>query len=76
MPENLHWVGTWTAAPAPAEAGAISNQTVRMNPRVSIGGDRVRVRINIERLRGTPAPRRRGVAGVARQRPRGPAGFA
>jgi lysophospholipase L1-like esterase len=46
MPENLHWVGTWTAAPAPAEAGAISNQTVRMNPRVSIGGDRVRVRIS------------------------------
>jgi lysophospholipase L1-like esterase len=46
MPENLHWVGTWTAAPAPAEAGAISNQTLRMNPRVSIGGDRVRVRIS------------------------------
>jgi hypothetical protein len=34
MPKNLHWVGTWTAAPAPAEAGAISNQTLRMNPRV------------------------------------------
>jgi lysophospholipase L1-like esterase len=46
MPDNLHWVGTWTAAPAPAEAGAISNQTLRMNPRVSIGGDRVRVRIS------------------------------
>jgi lysophospholipase L1-like esterase len=46
MPENLHWVGTWTAAPAPAEAGAISNQTLRMNPRVSIGGDRVRVRVS------------------------------
>ena len=46
MPDNLHWVGTWTAAPAPAEAGAISNQTVRMNPRVSIGGDRVRVRVS------------------------------
>ncbi|MGA7261810.1 MAG: SGNH/GDSL hydrolase family protein [Stellaceae bacterium] len=46
MPENLHWVGTWTAAPAPAEAGAINNQTLRMNPRVSIGGDRVRVRIS------------------------------
>jgi lysophospholipase L1-like esterase len=46
MPENLHWIGTWTAAPAPAEAGAISNQTLRMNPRVSIGGDRVRVRIS------------------------------
>jgi lysophospholipase L1-like esterase len=46
MPENLHWVGTWTATPAPAEAGAFSNQTLRMNPRVSIGGDRVRVRIS------------------------------
>jgi lysophospholipase L1-like esterase len=46
MPENLHWVGTWTAAPAPAEAGAIGNQTLRMNPRVSIGGDRVRVRVS------------------------------
>jgi lysophospholipase L1-like esterase len=46
MPDNLHWVGTWAAAPAPAEAGAISNQTLRMNPRVSIGGDRVRVRIS------------------------------
>jgi hypothetical protein len=34
MPENLHWVGTWTAAPAPAKAGAINNQTLRMNPRV------------------------------------------
>ena len=43
MPENLHWVGTWTATPAPAEAGAFSNQTLRMNPRISIGGDRVRV---------------------------------
>jgi lysophospholipase L1-like esterase len=46
MPDNLRWVGTWTAAPAPAEAGVISNQTLRMNPRVSIGGDRVRVRIS------------------------------
>jgi lysophospholipase L1-like esterase len=46
MPGNQHWVGTWTTAPAPAEAGAFSNQTLRMNPRVSIGGDRVRVRIS------------------------------
>jgi lysophospholipase L1-like esterase len=46
MADNQHWVGTWTTAPAPAETGAISNQTVRMNPRVSIGGDRVRVRIS------------------------------
>jgi lysophospholipase L1-like esterase len=46
MPDNLHWVGTWTTAPAPAETGAFSNQTLRMNARVSIGGDRLRVRIS------------------------------
>ena len=33
MPDNMHWVGTWTATPAPAESGAFSNQTLRMNPR-------------------------------------------
>jgi lysophospholipase L1-like esterase len=46
MPDNLHWVGTWTATPAPAESGAFSNQTLRMNPRVSIGGDRLRIRLS------------------------------
>ena len=46
MPDNLRWVGTWTTTPAPAEVGAFSNQTLRMNPRVSLGGDRVRVRIS------------------------------
>ena len=30
MANNLHWVGTWTTAPAPAESGAFSNQTLRM----------------------------------------------
>jgi lysophospholipase L1-like esterase len=46
MPDNMHWVGTWTTTPAPAESGAFSNQTLRMNPRVSIGGDRVRIRLS------------------------------
>jgi len=46
MEQNMHWVGTWTAAPAPAEGGAFANQTLRMNPRVSIGGNRVRVRFS------------------------------
>ncbi len=47
MDKHRHWVGTWTAAPAPSEAGqALNNQTVRMNPRVSIGGDTLRVRIS------------------------------
>jgi lysophospholipase L1-like esterase len=42
----MHWVGTWTAAPAPAEGAAFSNHTLRMIPRLSIGGDVVRVRIS------------------------------
>ena len=46
MPDNPHWVGTWTTTPAPAEGGAFSNQTLRMNARVSIGGDRLRVRLS------------------------------
>jgi len=44
--ESTHWVGTWTAAPAPAESVAFSNHTLRMIPRVSIGGSRLRVRIS------------------------------
>src|SRR5262245_35213485 len=46
MTNSTHWVGTWTAAPAPAEGAAFSNHTLRMNPRVSIGGSRLRVRIS------------------------------
>lgn len=42
-----HWVGTWSAAPAPSEAGVgFNNHTLRMHPRVSIGGDTLRVRIS------------------------------
>ena len=45
MDHNRHWVGTWAAAPAPSEAGVgLNNHTLRMNPRVSIGGDTARVR--------------------------------
>jgi hypothetical protein len=41
MASGQHWVGTWAAAPAPAEGVVgFSNQTLRMNPRVSIGGER------------------------------------
>jgi lysophospholipase L1-like esterase len=43
---TTHWVGTWTAAPAPADGGAFNNHTLRMNPRVSLGGTTVRVRIS------------------------------
>jgi hypothetical protein len=47
MNNNRHWVGTWTTSPAPSEAGVgFSNHTLRMNPRVSIGGDTLRVRVS------------------------------
>jgi lysophospholipase L1-like esterase len=43
---SAYWVGTWTAAPAPAEGAAFANHTLRMIPRVSLGGSRLRVRIS------------------------------
>jgi lysophospholipase L1-like esterase len=47
MDNSRHWVGTWATAPAPSEAGvSFNNHTVRMHPRVSIGGDTVRVRVS------------------------------
>jgi lysophospholipase L1-like esterase len=46
MSESLHWVGTWTAAPAPGEGAAFSNHTLRMIPRLSLGGRVLRVRIS------------------------------
>ena len=47
MQANRHWVGTWAASPAPSESGvAFNNHTLRMNPRISLGGERLRVRIS------------------------------
>ena len=46
MPRDTHWVGTWTTAPAPAEGAAFSNHTLRMNVRISLGGDTLRVRLS------------------------------
>ena len=46
MSDGLHWVGSWTTAPAPAEGVALANQTLRMNARLSIGGDTVRLRLS------------------------------
>ena len=47
MPGDRHWVGTWAAAPAAAEGVVgFNNHTLRMNPRISLGGDRLRVRIS------------------------------
>jgi lysophospholipase L1-like esterase len=46
---NRHWLGTWAAAPAPAEGlppAGFNTHTLRMNPRVSVGGGMVRVRIS------------------------------
>ena len=40
------WVGTWTATPAPADGVALSSPTIRMFPRVSIGGDTIRIRLS------------------------------
>lgn len=41
-----HWVGTWTASPAPADGVALSSPTIRMFPRISIGGDTIRIRLS------------------------------
>jgi lysophospholipase L1-like esterase len=47
MTGNEHWVGTWAAAPAPAEGVVgFNNHTLRMNPRISLGGERLRERIS------------------------------
>ncbi|MBV8778257.1 MAG: SGNH/GDSL hydrolase family protein, partial [Alphaproteobacteria bacterium] len=43
---NEHWLGTWTAAPAPAEGAAFANHTIRLTPRVSLGGGTVRIRVS------------------------------
>jgi len=46
MTARTPWVGTWTAAPASAEGAAFSNHTLRMIPRVSLGGSALRVRLS------------------------------
>jgi len=47
MQGSTKWVGTWAAAPAPAEGVVgFNNHTLRMNPRISLGGERLRVRIS------------------------------
>src|SRR5579872_5410093 len=47
MPNDKRWVGSWATAPAPAEGVVgFNNHTIRLNPRLSIGGERLRVRIS------------------------------
>jgi len=42
-----HWVGSWTAAPAPSVAEiSFANHTLRQCPRVSLGGETLRLRIS------------------------------
>ena len=41
-----HWVGTWTATPARADDVALDYPTIRMYPRISVGGDEIRVRLS------------------------------
>ena len=41
-----HWVGTWTATPAPADGVSLSSPTIRMFPRISVGGDAIRIRLS------------------------------
>ena len=50
--DDAHWVGTWSASPMAADSvpgstnNGFSNQTLRHVTHVSIGGDRVRVRLS------------------------------
>jgi len=47
MENNRVWVGTWAATPAPSEVGVgFNNHTLWMNPRISVGGDTLRVRLS------------------------------
>jgi lysophospholipase L1-like esterase len=41
-----HWVGTWSATPAAAEGVSLVRPTIRMFPRVSIGGNTIRLRLS------------------------------
>ena len=43
---DQHWVGTWATSPQATSAVSFSNQTLRMIVRVSIGGQKVRVRFS------------------------------
>ncbi len=48
MDNDKHWVGTWATTPAASLVSPVfdNNYTVRMTPRISIGGDTIRVRIS------------------------------
>src|ERR1700680_1135784 len=44
-----HWVGTWATAPVtqvPSATNEVNNQTLRQVVHISVGGDRVRVKLS------------------------------
>jgi lysophospholipase L1-like esterase len=41
-----NWVGGWSATPAPADGVSLSSPTIRMFPRISLGGDLIRIRLS------------------------------
>jgi len=46
---DLHWVATWATAPvsqAPSAAVNLDNQTLRQIVHISVGGDRVRIKVS------------------------------
>jgi lysophospholipase L1-like esterase len=43
---HRHWVGTWATAPALVDGLALSNQTVRLVARISLGGGVLRARFS------------------------------
>ena len=43
--ESNAWVSTWGASPSDP-ADALNNQTIRLHVRVSLGGDRIRIRLS------------------------------
>jgi lysophospholipase L1-like esterase len=45
--KHLHWVGTWGASPDSTDL-SFNNQTIRQTVGISIGGNRVRVRLSNE----------------------------
>jgi hypothetical protein len=41
-----NWVVGWSATPAPADGVSFSSPTIRMFPRISLGGDSIRIRLS------------------------------
>ncbi len=46
MPEDMRWVGAWTNGLVTVDKSAFSNQTLRMIARVTLGGNKLRLRLS------------------------------